>query len=125
MFGKGLNELCLTHLIMKMFPIFANSFWTLIWYPFQIILHCALINPFPSKSWFLCVCSTSLENTMGEREIARNERFYLFPHCFLPFWRTVCHFHQIYNCRLSVWKSLKYVVCKRIKYKGSCQLNMN
>ena len=41
-----------------------------------------------------------------------NEQFLLFPQCFLPVWRTVCHIHQIQNCRLqtlSVWKSLKFV----------------
>ena len=59
----------------------------------------------------------SFENNVGKGEIARNEQFLLFPHCFLPFWRTVCHFHQIWNCRpqiLSVWKSLKFVVWERV-----------
>ena len=35
------------------------------------------------------------ENTMGKGEIARNERFLLFPKCFLHIWRTIYHFHQI------------------------------
>ena len=55
---------------------------------------------------------------MGKGEIARNEQFLLFPQCFLPFWRTFCHFHQIQNCRLqslSVWKSLIFVVWERVK----------
>ena len=43
------------------------------------------LNPFPNKPWFLRVCSTSLENTVGKGEIARNEQFLLFPQCFLPF----------------------------------------
>ena len=30
-------------------------------------------NPFPNNPWFLRVCSTSLENTVGKEEIARNE----------------------------------------------------
>ena len=51
-------------------------------------------NPFPNKPWFLRVCSTSFfENTVGKGEIAHNEQFLLFPQCFLPAWRTLCHFH--------------------------------
>ena len=39
-----------------------------------------LFNPFPNKPWFFGVCSTSvLKNTVGKREIARNEQFLLFP----------------------------------------------
>ena len=41
----------------------------------QVLTH----NPFPNKPLFLCVCSTSLENTVGKGEIARNEQFLLFP----------------------------------------------
>ena len=38
----------------------------------------------------------SYENTVGKKgEIARNKQFLLFLHCFLPVWRTFCHFHQI------------------------------
>ena len=58
------------------------------------------------------------ENTVGKGEIARNEQFLLFPQCFLSIWRTFCHFHQIWNCRLqtlSVWNSLKFVVWERVK----------
>ena len=55
----------------------------------------ALTNPFPNKPWFLLVCSTSLENTVGKGEIARYEQFLLCPQCFLPVCRTFCHFHQI------------------------------
>ena len=33
--------------------------------------------------------------TVGKGEIARNEPFLLFPQCFLPFWRSFLHFHQI------------------------------
>ena len=41
-----------------------------------------------------------------------------FSQCLLPVWRTLCYFHQIWNCRLQtipVWKSLKFVVWERIK----------
>ena len=60
----------------------------------------------------------SFVNTMGKGEIALTEQFLLFPHCFLPVWRTFCHFHQIQNCylqALSVWKSLKSVFWERVK----------
>ena len=72
------------------------------------------INPFPNKPWFLCVCSTCLLKTMWEKE--KLLIMLLFPHCFLPFWRTFCHFHQIQNCMqtLSVWKSLKFVVWEKV-----------
>ena len=55
---------------------------------------------------------------MGRGEIARNEQFHLFSQCFLPNWRTLCHFHQVWNCRLqslSVLTSLKFVVWERVK----------
>ena len=55
---------------------------------------------------------------MGKGEIARNEQFLLFPLCFLPVWKTFCHFHQTRNCHLqtlSVWKSLKFVVMEKVK----------
>ena len=45
--------------------------------------------------------------------IARDRQFLLFPQCFLPFRRTLRHFHQIQISRLqtlSVWTSLEFVV---------------
>ena len=69
-----------------------------------------------SPGFFYVSQYKSFENTVGKGEIARNEQFLLFPQCFLAFWRTFCHFHQI--CRqqtLSVWKSLKFVVWERVK----------
>ena len=57
--------------------------------------------PFLNKPLFLLVCITSLLKTMlGKWEIVHNKQFLLFPPCFLPFWRTFCHFHQIQNCHL-------------------------
>ena len=39
-----------------------------------------ILNPFPNKPWFFCVCSTSLLKTLWEkREIAHNKQFLLFP----------------------------------------------
>ena len=78
-------------------------------------------NPFSNRPWFLRVCSTSLENTVGKGEIALNEQFLLFPQCFLSVWRTFFHFHQIWNCRLqmlSVWKGLKFVVWERVNTRS-------
>ena len=75
------------------------------------------VNPFPNKPWFLRVCCTSLENTAGNGEIARDEQFLLFPQCFLPIWSTLCYFHLIPNSHLqtlSIWKSLKFVVWERV-----------
>ena len=44
-------------------------------------------NPFPNKPWFFTGLQyRSFENTVGKREIALNEQFLLFPHCFLLFW---------------------------------------
>ena len=54
---------------------------------------------------------------MGKGEIARDERFLPFPQSFLPACRNFCHCHQGWKCRLqtlSVWKSPKFVVLKRV-----------
>ena len=44
-----------------------------------------IVNPFPNKPLFLCVCNTSLLKTVRKGEIACKELFHLFPQCFLPF----------------------------------------
>ena len=54
---------------------------------------------------------------MGKGEIARYKQFLLFLQCFLHFWRTFHHTHQILDCRLqtlSLWKSLKFVIWERV-----------
>ena len=80
------------------------------------------INPFPHNDTFWRPWETSLLKTLwGKGEIARNEQFLLFPQCFLPVWINFCHFRQIWNCRLqalSLWKSLNFVVCERVKIKN-------
>ena len=53
------------------------------------------INPFQNKPWFTCLQYKSFENTVGKGEIACKNQFLLLPQCFLPIWRTFCHFHQI------------------------------
>ena len=87
--------------------------------------------PFPKQALvFTCLQYKSFENTVGKGEIARNEQFLLFPQCFLPVWRTFCHFHKIRHCRLptvSVWKSLKFVDWERVKqiqlwFMGICEI---
>ena len=67
---------------------------------------------------FTCQQYQSFENTVGNGEISRKEQVLLLPQCFLPVWKIVCHFNQIWNCRLqslSVWKGLKLVVWERVK----------
>ena len=55
-----------------------------------------MVKSFANKLWFLHVGNTSLfENTVGKGEITCNETFLLFPHCFLPVWKTFRHLHQI------------------------------
>ena len=52
-----------------------------------------LVNPFPNKPWFLCICSTNLLKTLREKEkLLRTSNFsfspsvfYLFFENFLPF----------------------------------------
>ena len=75
--------------------------------------HIILFNHFPNKLRFSHVCSTSLLKTLwGKGEIARNEQFLLFPQCFLPVWRTFCHFYQIRNCRLQSFSVRKSKMCR-------------
>ena len=90
-----------------------------------IFPHCPTIfskgflTPFPDKPWFLFVCSTKLLKTLWEKEkLLPTCNFSFFPQCFLPILRTFCHFDQIQNCclqTLSVWKSLIFVIWKRVK----------
>ena len=61
----------------------------------------------------MCLQYKSFENTEGKGEIAHKEQFLLFPQCFLPIWKTLCYFHQIWYCHLqtlSVWKSLNLIL---------------
>ena len=44
-----------------------------------------LVNHFPNKSWFLCVCSINLLKTRGKGEIARHEQFLLSHYDFFLF----------------------------------------
>ena len=76
------------------------------------------LNPFPNKPRFLRVCSTSPLKTLWEKEKLLVTSNFSFSQCFLPVWRTFCHFRQIWNCclqMLSIWTSLKFFVWERVK----------
>ena len=60
--------------------------------PFLTLLKQALV--------FSCLQYKSFENTVRTGEIARKEQFLLFLQCLLPYLRTFCYFHQIWNYRL-------------------------
>ena len=76
------------------------------------------INPFPNKPWFLHVCSTSLLKTLCEKEKLLVTSNSSFSHINLnPFGNLSDIFIklQIVVCTLSVWKSLKIFVWKRVR----------
>ena len=52
----------------------------------------------------MCLHDKSFENTVGKGEIARNEQFLLFPHCFLPVLESFLPFST--NLKLSSASSL-------------------
>ena len=66
---------------------------------------------------FTCLQYKAFENIVGKGEIARNERFLLFPQCFKPYLRkekSLCWL--ISFCRLqmpSTWTSLEF--CRLVK----------
>ena len=70
----------------------------------QVGLRCpAWLNSFPNKPWDLRrLHFESFENNVEKGEIARNERFLLFPHWLLPFGELFIKF--------------KIVVCKLIQF---------
>ena len=93
-------------------------------YEFINLWWLSLYSPLTNNPLLLRMCVTSLLKTVGKEEIARNEQFLLFPQCFLPFWRTFCHFHLIWNYHLqslSVWKYLKFVFGKGIIHQGDAR----
>ena len=77
---------------------------------------------------FTCLQYKSLINTVGKGEIAHNKQFLLFPQCFLPVWRTFCHFHHAQNSSLqtlSIWNSLKFVIWERVKVSSCAKFFWN
>ena len=62
---------------------------------------------------FLHVYSTSLLKTLWEKDkllVTSNLSF--FPQCFLPVWITLCHFRQIWNCRLQTFCLEESEICR-------------
>ena len=56
------------------------------------------------------------ENIVGKEENTGNERFLLFPQCFLPFTKQISNFHSRLFCplhMLSIWTSPK--MCHLVK----------
>ena len=83
---------------------------------------------FPKQALvFMCLQYKSFENTAGKGDIACNKQLLLFPQCFLTMRKTLCHFHQILNCRLQTlsleeskillfWKGLKQPNCRHTRH---------
>ena len=73
-----------------------------------ILIQSHLINTFPSKPWFLPVCSTSLLKTSWEKEkLLITSNFSIFHSVFSPM------SSNLKSRTLSVWKSLKSFLCQR------------
>ena len=75
--------------------------WSLLIYSFRLnVIHVLLIQladltlSQTSPGFYVSVVKVlNFENTEGKGEIARDEQFLPLPQCFLPIWRTFCHFH--------------------------------
>ena len=64
------------------------------------------LNPFPNKPWVLRVCNTkSLENNVGNGEIARDEQFLHFSQCSILFEKLS-----------AIFVKFEIVVCKLFQY---------
>ena len=77
-----------------------------------------LLNPSPHKPWFIRVCSTSLLKTLWEKEKLLVMSNFSFSHSvFYPFGELplILITFEIVICKLSVLKSLKFVVWERVK----------
>ena len=77
------------------------------------------VNPFPNKPWFLRVCSTSLLKTPWEKEKLLIMSNFSFSHSVFYSFRELSIKLKIVIGKLSVSKSLKFVVWERVK--ESCQ----
>ena len=69
----------------------------------------------------MCLQYKSFENTVGKKKLLVTSNFSFSHGVFYPFGEFFCNFHQIQNWRLqtlSSWKSLKCVVCERVKPKS-------
>ena len=65
-----------------------------------------LINPFPNKHWFLCVCRTSLLKTLWEKENLFVMSTFSFSHCVFYLFEELS----------SISIKIKIVVCKFFQF---------
>ena len=73
---------------------------------------------FPNKPWFLRVCSKSLLKALWEKEkLLVMSNFSFSCSVFYPFGKLSAIFikFKIVVCKLTVWKSLKFVVWETVK----------
>ena len=87
-----------------------------------------VFNPFPHKPWFLRVCGTSLLKTLPKKEkLLVTSNFSFSRSVFYPFEELSSTFIKfeivVYKLMLSVWKSLKFVVWKRVKLSKYLQVS--
>ena len=98
--------------------LFKNGHFLFLFFNFESYPTCQQLNPFPNKPWFFRVCSTSLLKTQGEKEKLHVTSNFSFSRCaFYPLGELSAIFIRFNNCRLqnlSGWKSLKFVVWKRV-----------
>ena len=58
---------------------------------------------------FMCLQYKSFENTLGKREISRNEQFLLFPQCFLCISAIRACFNPLPDDKILEWSKLKQI----------------
>ena len=76
---------------------------------FESLKFCRLVKsyPFPNKSWFLHVCSTSLLQTLWKEENCSRRAIPPFPTVFLHIWRPL---HYAISIKFN------FVVCKFLHF---------
>ena len=86
--------------VTHMFP----GFLTLVYSEeYDVKIYPTILNPFPNKPWFLCVCSTSLLKTLQEKEKLLEPNNFSFSHSvFYPFGKLSVIFikFEIVVCKL-------------------------
>ena len=68
-----------------------------------------------------------LKTLLEKEKLLVRSNFFLFQQCFLSFGTNFHHFYQTQNCRLqtiSFWKSLIFVVGKRLKTTAMLLVNI-
>ena len=82
----------------------------------QVSVICLLLNPFPNKPWFLCVCSASLLKTMWEKEKLLVTSHFFFSHSvfYLPGKLSAIFITQ--NCRLQTLSLEESKICRFWKW---------